>query len=190
MALRIATVGRNESGQRAAVWPDRTTSRRPPYAARPVQRFPVLTDGSLEHMLITMARPIRPRRVCCRFPGRGFRPLGIPARDLPVVTLGLDELEAIRLADRELLYQDAAAERMGVSRQTFARILARGRAAVAESLVDGKLLLVQPATSIVAPADLPVCPVHGGERRRGRGCRCETAAEGGATDGDMPGATG
>ena len=137
-----------------------------------------------------MARPLLPRRVCCRFPGRGFRPLGIPARDLPAVTLGLDELEAIRLADRELLYQDAAAERMGVSRQTFARILARGRAAVAESLVEGKLLLIEPASSIVASADRPVCPIHGGERRRGRRCRCETAAEGRAADGDTPGETG
>ena len=124
-----------------------------------------------------MARPLRPRRVCCRFPGRGFRPLGIPARDLPVVTLGLDELEAIRLADCELLYQDAAAERMGVSRQTFARILGRGRAAVAESLVEGKLLLVQPASSVVASVDLPACPIHDGRRRRGRGCRCETVVE-------------
>ena len=137
-------------------------------------------------MLITVARPIRPRRVCCRFPGRGFRPLGIPARHLPVVTLGLDELEAIRLADRELLYQDAAAERMGVSRQTFARILARGRAAVAESLVEGKLLLVQPASSVVRSADLPICPIHDGQRRRGRGCRCGIAVERGSSDDQTP----
>jgi len=141
-------------------------------------------------MLITVARPIRPRRVCCRFPGRGFRPLGIPARDLPVVVLGLDELEAIRLADRELLYQDAAAERMGISRQTFARILARGRAAVAESLVDGKLLLVQPAASVVTSADPSICPIHGGRRRRGRGCRCEAAAAVRAGEAETPGQEG
>lgn len=141
-------------------------------------------------MLITMARPLLPRRVCCRFPGRGFRPLGIPARDLPIVTLGLDELEAIRLTDRELLYQDAAAERMGVSRQTFARILARGRAAVAESLVDGKLLLVQPASSVITSAEPSICPIHGGRRRRGRGCRCEADAAGRAGEAEAPGETG
>ena len=141
-------------------------------------------------MLITMARPLLPRRVCCRFPGRGFRPLGVPARDLPVVTLGLDELEAIRLVDRELLYQDAAAERMGVSRQTFARILARGRAAVAESLVEGKLLLVQPASSVVTSADPRVCPIHDGRRRRGRGCRCGTEAASPAGGDAAPGQTG
>jgi hypothetical protein len=88
------------------------------------------------------------------------------------VTLGLDELEAIRLVDRELLYQDAAAERMGVSRQTFARILERARRAVAECLVDNKILLVQPAATIEGPPERPGCPIHDQARRRGRGCRC------------------
>jgi hypothetical protein len=88
------------------------------------------------------------------------------------VTLGLDELEAIRLVDRELLYQDAAAERMGVSRQTFARILDRARRVVAECLVDNKILIVHQAATIDAPLEQPVCPIHGEARRRGRGCRC------------------
>lgn len=125
-----------------------------------------------------MGRPLRPRRVCCRVPGRGFRPLGIPTRQLSVVTVGVDELEAIRLADRELLYQDAAAEHMGVSRQTFARILARGRGAVAEALVEGKLLLIDAASSVVAASDLPICPIHNEQRRRGRRCRCESGGDG------------
>jgi predicted DNA-binding protein (UPF0251 family) len=91
---------------------------------------------------------------------------------LEVVTVGQDELEAIRLADREGLYQESAAERMGVSRQTFARILMRGRAAVAECVTEGKVLLVE--TGPVATASTPSdrCPVHGGPRRRGRTCHC------------------
>jgi predicted DNA-binding protein (UPF0251 family) len=113
-----------------------------------------------------------PRRVGCRFNGRGFRPIGRPACELPVVTLGLDGLEAIRLVDRELLYQDAAAERMGVSRQTFARILARARRSVAECLLENSILLIQPAITTAAPRDRPGCPIHDETRRRGRGCRC------------------
>jgi predicted DNA-binding protein (UPF0251 family) len=89
--------------------------------------------------------------------------------------IGVDELEAIRLADVESLYQDAAAARMGVSRQTYARILTRGRAAVARSLVEQKMLLVGDAASEAildhAPAR-PDCPVHGGPRRHGRACHC------------------
>lgn len=119
-----------------------------------------------------MPRPPLPRRICCRFPGRGFRPIGRPACDLEVVSVGQDELEAIRLADREGLYQEAAAERMGVSRQTFARILMRARSAVAECLTDGKVLLVEPGPVIHASAPTERCPVHGGPRRRGRTCRC------------------
>jgi uncharacterized protein len=126
-------------------------------------------------MLITVSRPPLPRRIGCRFQGRGFRPIGRPACALPVVAIGLDELEAIRLVDRELLYQDAAAERMGVSRQTFARILARARQAVAECLLENKILLVQPAATVTGPAEGPGCPIHDEARRRGRGCRCAPA---------------
>jgi predicted DNA-binding protein (UPF0251 family) len=149
-----------------------------------------LTAGDYGHILITVARPFLPRRVCCSPEGRGFRPIGgAAACTLAPVTLALDELEAIRLADLEGLYQDAAAERMGVSRQTFARILARARAAVAEALVEGKMLVVAsgpvvevpPAPPQSAQPDRPDqegerCPIHGGPRRRGRGCLCRPAS--------------
>jgi predicted DNA-binding protein (UPF0251 family) len=62
---------------------------------------------------------------------------------LDEVMLGVDEFEAIRLADLEGLYQEVAAERMGVSRQTFGRIVAAGRAKVAEALVKGKALRIE-----------------------------------------------
>jgi predicted DNA-binding protein (UPF0251 family) len=110
--------------------------------------------------------------VCCSADARGFRPIGRPACAVSWVSIGRDELEAIRLADREGLYQEAAAERMGVSRQTFARILARARALIAESLIEGKALLVQPGAAVDGPAAPMTCPVHSGARRRGRECRC------------------
>jgi hypothetical protein len=88
------------------------------------------------------------------------------------MSIGLDELEAIRLADLEGLYQDAAAERMGVSRQTYARILARARHAVAASLVDRRMLLVGSGPVIEAAVSPPECPVHDGPRRHGRTCHC------------------
>lgn len=119
-----------------------------------------------------MARPIRPRRIACRFGGRGFRPIGRPGRDLEVEPLAADELEAIRLADLEGLYQETAAERMGVSRATFARILARGRAAVARALVEERALVIGDAEVVVEERGAMPCPVHEGGRRRGRGCCC------------------
>lgn len=119
-----------------------------------------------------MPRPVVPRRVCCHLNTRGFRPIGSAGCVAPPVVVTLDELEAIRLADREGLYQDAAAERMGVSRQTFARILARARAAIAECLVEGKRLLIEPGSVVDAPSEASICPVHDGPRRRGRACQC------------------
>lgn len=118
-----------------------------------------------------MARPITPRRVCCHGSAGGFRPVGGPARR-ESVSIGLDGLEAIRLADLEGLYQDAAAERMGVSRQTYARILSRARQAVATALLERRLLLVEPGPVIEEVPTPLECPVHGGPRRHGRTCRC------------------
>jgi len=119
-----------------------------------------------------MARPEKLRRVCCAGRGRAFKPIGRPAAELEVEMLRLDELEALRLADLEGLYQEAAAERMGVSRPTFSRILANARGAVARALLEEKLLVVGDGPVEAHPeAPLP-CPVHGTGRRRGRGCRC------------------
>jgi len=119
-----------------------------------------------------MARPEKLRKVSCVAGGRAFKPAGRPIGALEVEPLRLDELEALRLADLEGLYQEAAAERMGVSRPTFTRILARARTAVARALVEERVLVVGEGP-VVAASDQPFpCPVHEGGRRRGRGCHC------------------
>jgi predicted DNA-binding protein (UPF0251 family) len=119
-----------------------------------------------------MARPEKLRRVGCLEGGRGFKPVGRPATELAVETLRLDELEALRLADLEGLYQEAAAERMGVSRATFARILARARTTVARALIEERLLVLGEGPVTVGSQRPIPCPVHGDGPRRGRGCRC------------------
>ena len=104
--------------------------------------------------------------------GRAFKPIGRPVSTLEIEELQLDELEALRLADLEGLYQEAAAERMGVSRPTFSRILARARTAVARALIEERVLVVGEGP-VVAASDRPFpCPVHEGGRRRERGCHC------------------
>ena len=71
-----------------------------------------------------------------------FKPAGIPARMLDEVVIALDELESVRLADFEGLYQEQAAERMGVSRPTFGRIVEAARRKIADALIHGKLLRI------------------------------------------------
>ena len=76
-------------------------------------------------------------------PTRAFKPAGVPGRALEEVVLSLDEAESIRLADLEGLYQEAAAFRMGVSRQTFGRIVEAARRKVADAIINGKLLRIE-----------------------------------------------
>jgi predicted DNA-binding protein (UPF0251 family) len=117
-------------------------------------------------------RPPNPRRIDLGFETRVFKPAGIPTRDLKVVRLDLDGLEALRLADLEGLYHEAAAEQMGVSRATFGRILSKARARVAETLTEGKALWIGGGPVIEGDGEKLPCPLHWGGRRRGRGCRC------------------
>lgn len=64
-------------------------------------------------------------------------------RVLEEVSLTLDEIEAIRLADLEGMYQDQVAKKMNVSRQTVGRILASAHKKIAEALVLGKAIRME-----------------------------------------------
>lgn len=57
--------------------------------------------------------------------------------------LSLDEFEALRLADVEMLPQLEAAGLMHISRQTFSRILARARRTVATCLTQGMAVRIE-----------------------------------------------
>jgi len=72
-----------------------------------------------------------------------FKPSGVKMCDLMEVSLTFDEIEALRLADFDGLYQEKVAERMGVSRQTVGRILVAARKKVAEALVNGKAIRLE-----------------------------------------------
>lgn len=73
-----------------------------------------------------------------------FKPCGRPGPGLETLVLRADELEALRLSDLEGLYQEECARRMGISRTTFSRTLARARRVLADTLINGKRLLVEP----------------------------------------------
>ena len=89
-----------------------------------------------------MPRPGKFRRICQKPAADYYKPRGIPLSILEHVNLTFDELEAIRLADLEGLYQEAAAEQMNVSRQTFGRIIESAHKKIADALVNGKALSI------------------------------------------------
>jgi len=95
------------------------------------------------------------------------------------VNLTVDELEVIRLADLEGLYQEDAAKLMNVSRQTLGRILESAHMKIADALVHGKALSIEGGHVELAGPAGPGCAAPGGGRRgRGRG-RCRRGANGG-----------
>ena len=79
-----------------------------------------------------------------------FKPRGIPLRELEKECLSVEELEALKLADIEGLYQEDAAERMEVSRPTFQRVLKSARGKVARCLVEGKALGIEGGNYVLA----------------------------------------
>ncbi|MFA6316075.1 MAG: DUF134 domain-containing protein [Elusimicrobiota bacterium] len=89
-----------------------------------------------------MVRPVKCRFVSTEPGVTYFKPRGIPLSELSEVSLQVDELEAVRLADLEGLYQEEAAARMRVSRQTFGNIIQAAHAKIAEALVQGKALRI------------------------------------------------
>jgi len=90
-----------------------------------------------------MPRPLCPRTISHSPPVAYFKPAGIPLRDLEEITLAADEMEALRLADCEELYHLEAAKKMGISRQTFDRIVNRARKKSACALVKGLAIRIE-----------------------------------------------
>ena len=90
-----------------------------------------------------MPRPFKCRRVCGT-PGTDyFKPRGIPLSDLQEIGLTIAEFEAIRLADLEELYQEDAAKKMDISRQTFGNIIAAAHKKIADAIVNGQALKIE-----------------------------------------------
>lgn len=110
-----------------------------------------------------MPRPKKPRWVSGYPSMKAFNPHGIDATG--EIELPVEGMEAIRLSDFEGLDQEAAAGLMGVSRQTYGRILGEARRIVATALVTGKMLRISGGAY--------TCRGRGGWRRRRRGGRCE-----------------
>jgi len=72
-----------------------------------------------------------------------FKPCGIRGRNLEKVVVEPDEMEAIRLSDFEGLYQQVCADKMGVSRTTFSRIIESAHKKISDALLHGKALIVK-----------------------------------------------
>jgi predicted DNA-binding protein (UPF0251 family) len=122
-----------------------------------------------------LARPSIPRHIGF-VPGVVFfKPAGVRLRDIEVVLLGLEELEALRLKDGKGFDQETCAQHMRVSRPTFQRILQGARRKVAIALTQGKAIRVE--GSIYHPqADLAADELEIHAMKDGVCPHCDTGA--------------
>ncbi len=114
-----------------------------------------------------MPRPCCLRQIGFRPCANFFKPTGIPFHELEQVTLALDEVEALRLADLNGLYQEQAAEQMKISRSTFSRIVEEARRKVADALIHGKALRLE-GGAVVMKGD-ETMPARDGTPRQSSG---------------------
>ena len=71
-----------------------------------------------------------------------FKPLGVPIKNLEVVEITLEEIEAYRLRHFEKLEQIEAGKQMKTSTSTYQRILYRAYDKIADALINGKAIKI------------------------------------------------
>ena len=89
-----------------------------------------------------MPRPRGFRRIRFNPDVTFFKPQGIPMRQLEMIEITHEELEALRLKNVEELDQIQAAKKMKTSQSTFQRILTSAYKKVCQALVEGKAIKI------------------------------------------------
>jgi predicted DNA-binding protein (UPF0251 family) len=87
------------------------------------------------------------RRIEADHSGICFKPCGIKRTEIERVSLLEDEMEALRLADFEGLYQQECADKMGISRTTFSRLIESARKKIADALINTKAMHIEMVNS-------------------------------------------
>jgi predicted DNA-binding protein (UPF0251 family) len=93
-----------------------------------------------------MPRPVKERLVAEPPLFSDFKPSGVQGRSLKKLDLGLDEFEALRLADYLNMEHAEAAAEMNISRSTFTRLVEKARHKIALFLVEGRRLTIAGGT--------------------------------------------
>ncbi len=90
-------------------------------------------------------RPFRLRKISNPPIISGLKPYGNgkSGGDPGTVFLQIEEYEALRLCDYNMLNHHQASETMNISRSTLTRIYARARQKIAEALVLGKQIIIE-----------------------------------------------
>jgi predicted DNA-binding protein (UPF0251 family) len=71
-----------------------------------------------------------------------FKPQGVPLRQLDIIELSLEEVEALRLKNIKCCKQTDCACQMKTSQSTFQRILASAYKKISQALIEGKAIRI------------------------------------------------
>jgi len=71
-----------------------------------------------------------------------FKPQGVPMRDLEIIELTIEEMEAYRLRHINDMEQQEAADKMHTSQSTYQRILYSAYKKIADALINGKAIKI------------------------------------------------
>lgn len=83
-----------------------------------------------------MPRRRRLRKIVAPPNFKGYKPYGTNTKERSAIELLYEEYEAIKLADYDMMNHLEAAQLMGVSRPTFARIYESARRKISKALVE------------------------------------------------------
>ncbi len=89
-----------------------------------------------------MVRPRLCRRIQFNPNVTYFKPQGVPMRELEIVELTTEEMEAYRLRHIHDMEQQEAAEKMHTSQSTYQRILYSAYKKIADALINGKAIKI------------------------------------------------
>ncbi|MFH1427877.1 MAG: DUF134 domain-containing protein [Patescibacteria group bacterium] len=89
-----------------------------------------------------MPRPRLRRRIGWRHHSYFYKPQGVPMRNLDIVEITAEEVEALRLKNIEELDQNECAKKMKTSQSTFQRILASAYKKISQAIIKGKAIRI------------------------------------------------
>lgn len=121
-----------------------------------------------------MPRPIKWRKVCCMPSNSRFGPLNTSADASGFVRMTVDEYETIRLIDLVGFTQEECSVQMNVARTTVQGIYNEARKKLADSLVNGKILLIEGGEFRLCEGKEDYCRCGGCRKHR---CRREAIKE-------------
>lgn len=115
-----------------------------------------------------MPRPNKPRYICKMPEYSVFGPKGVKMNKLNKIEMKIDELETIRLIDLLDYTQEEAAVQMNVARTTVQRIYNIARKKIAESIIEGSVILVEGGEVVLCDENCDDCMGnYRGRNRRG-----------------------